>query len=425
MLKLRLEQGEALERTVEAAARQLEKLLEAAINQGYLRISAYPRPDSVITAAALFAMAASLNINAIVRVNYRPPAHVEIPTVLIGYQSLNYKTQAVAQPLLAIASSIQSPPPPGATYVEGDGSAASIAALIVDSMKMGVIRVDVLRSLLLASQYGGYIDSAGRPHGLDKILYEAARGEALGLEEVLSLKAYKPSTLTVCESLSITLDPPYPGITGRRDSCVELLRGEGLGGLAERRLSSLDDDEVEKLAVAVLAYIRDRLGGEINAQEYVGAVPVLSKDRYIDDIRMMAHFVLYAMEAAGDVGPALSLASSPETTAGPLERFGLSLVAPASRAIDEAEGVRYRLRPWLRSYKYVGPRLPHTLAWRILTVTGRIEPDALLLAETDGGLCTSVFQAEAALGMGAVKKLVETRTMRLEGMKLCAAPAEE
>lgn len=418
MLKLRLEPGQGLERQVEAASRHLEKLLEEALRVGYLRIAAYPRPENVIAAASLFSVAAQAGINPILSIDVRPPP-VDIPTIVLGFNNAGYKGGAVSAPLMVIARETGGPPPPGAVYVDGDGSVPALLALIVLGARSLLGRGDFLRIVLAAIQYGGGVDKKGRAYGLDKIVYDEARKDPLGMEELVSLKVYKPLSSTVCNALSYTIDPVYPGLTGDPVACRDLLSGEGLGDIAERTVASLDDNEMEKLAVTVLRYLQD-VGVKANVEEYVGSIPVLPRDPYFEDIRMLAHSLVFSLEEAGSLSPLLSAALEPGYTAQTLDSFMASLAERTAGSLQGLAFTRHRIYAWLRTYKVRGPEpLPPSLAWRLGVLTGRLEEESILLVEREGRLCASAFQAEQAAGAGIAKRIVESKAGTLEGIWLC------
>ncbi len=420
MLKLRLEPGQALDRQVEAAARHLEKLLEEAIRTGYIRVAAYPRPDSVMAAAAFFSLASQAGASPVLTIDTRPPP-VEIPTLVLGFNNVAYKGGAVDAPLMVIAREAGGPPPPGAVYVDGDGSVPAMLALIVLASRSLVSRGDFLRIILAAMQYGGGVDKKGRAYGIDRLVYDEARKEPVSMEEVVSIKVYKPLSSTVCDSLTKTLDPVYPGLLGDPQACRDLLAGEGLAGIAERTVASLDDSEMEKLAVTVLQYIQDS-GIRAGVEEYVGSIPVLPRDPYFEDVRMLAHTIVFSLEEAGSLSPLLSAALEPGYTAPALDSYMDGLVDRLSRALATLSFTRHRVQAWLRTYKLRSSEpLPPTLAWRVGVLTGRLEEDSIVLVEEEGGLCASALQAEQAAGPGIARRIVEARAGTLEGARICLA----
>jgi len=420
LLKLRLEPGDALERHLEAAAKGLDRLLEAASQEGFLRVAAYPRPDNVLAAAALFSVAALAGASPILTLAERPPNGLTEPAVLLGYGTLPYKAGSTEWPLLAVASEIKSNPPPGAVYVDGDGSTPALAAFMVSASSVGSVAVDALRVLAAAALYGDHVDVHGKFYGLDRILYEEVLAKALGLELNPSLKAYRPVSLTICESIAVTLDPVYPGLLGDPAPCRELLRGEGLGDYLERTMASLDTREVEKVATVLLDHARSVAGDQLRPEEYLGLLPVLRRDPYVEDLRMLAHTLVFAAEDSRDPGAAIEAATAPDHVANAVNSYASRLAEDLAATLDYLTPVRVKIVPWLKTYKIRGAEgLPPTLTWRALTLLGKLDKDTVIVYESGEGLCASALQAELAAGSGTARKLVDTKVARLEGLELC------
>jgi len=420
LLKLRLEQGDALDRHLEAAAKSLDRLLEAAAQERFIRIAAYPRPDSVLTAAALFSVAAVAGANPIMTLSERPPNGLTEPAILLGYQLLPYKAGSSEWPIVAVASEIKSSPPPGAVYVDGDGSTPALTAFMVAGSSVGGVAVDALRVLAAAVLYGGHVDVHGKLYGLDKVLYEDVLSQALGLELNPSLKAYRPVSLTLCESIAVTLDPVYPGLVGDPAPCRELLRGEGLGEYIERTMASLDANEVEKVAAVLLDHASSVAGDRLRLEEYLGLVPLLRRDPYVEDLRMLAHTLVFAAEDSREPGAALEAATAPDQVAGAINSYAAKLAGDLAETMDSMAPIRVKIVPWLKTFKVRGAEgLPPTLTWRALTLLGKLDKDTVIVYDAEDDLCISALQAELAAGNGIAKRLVDTKVAKLEGLELC------
>ncbi len=419
MLRLQISPGSGFEKAVEAASRHFDKILSESYQRGYIRIASYPSPDALIAAAAIFSIASSNGVNPILSVDYKPPQFFTEPAILVGYTNPGYKSGFSEWPLMAIAPEISSTPPPGAVYVEGEGSIAGILAMIVNESKEAGVKTDAMRLLAAAVQLGGNVDPNGRVFGLDKTFYESVAREMLGLDMILSIKAYRPVSLTVCHSIASTLDPVYPGLIGDPEACSEYLRDEGLASLIDRTLASLEDNEIERLAITILRRVGEVVGREPDPAEYIGYLPIARKDPYTEDPRMLAHTLVYSVEFTNSLAPLIEAAVSPHTFIPSLTRWSEVVAFNLREGVDEIEVSKVKVQPWLQTYRvrYDG-RLPETLAWRLLSLSGKVSRDALILFEEDDRLCGSVLQAEAA-NTGIVKRLVETKTAELEGMRYC------
>jgi len=418
LLKLTLEKGRSFERQAEAAGKFLAKLLEEAVREGWIRIYAYPRPDSVITAAALYAAAASAGARPIVGVSIDPPRRIDVPTVLIGYGSLDYGTVDVDAPLAAFAPEIRSSPPPNSIYVDGDSSNPGLLGAALIQVGGLYFRRDVLGLVLAGIHYGGKMDKVGKVYGVDSLVVSSIlESRVLGEIKVLtSLKAYKPTEYSTCRSIGVTVNPYYPGLTGYPEECAHLLAAAGLERLASKRLEELDDDDLKSLVRTVVAAIQDTAGVEVDVKDYIGGFMV-SRAGKPSDYRMLADALVYSMEWSRSIEPLLAAASGYDDEIPILERL-LEWGAPRmAKAVEEARPVRLRAIPWLRAY-VVNSDLPQLFLRRALRITGKLEEEAVIVYEDEGKYIVSAFQIEEALGYGQLKRLKNAKAVEGDGIFL-------
>ncbi|MCE4603210.1 MAG: hypothetical protein F7C08_02860 [Desulfurococcales archaeon] len=407
MLKARIDAGEDLDRGIELVSRNLSRLLEAGSRRGSLRIQAYPSMDSMIAGAVVYKAARSLGINAILAASTAPRTGIG-PTLLLGFNNLNLKSWDVDDTLLALASGqVKGSPPPGAVYLEVDGSVSSAVGLALAEHKTPTR--DLL-PLLAASYHTRYVDQAGRFHGVDRALLEALADQA-SLDMYTGVKSYKPHKWPAWRSLSSTCNPYMHGISGRPGAARDLVSGAGLD--PERVLSTLETREVERLASTMLETLARH--GRVEAARILGGV-IITGDPLIEDLRMAADALAMAAEAGG-LGALAGSILDLELEYPIAESLLVSQCRRLVKGIEEDEPVKVKIVPWLRTYK-----LPKSLssspltAWRALETLGRVEGDSIMVVE-DGELRASIVQAEAAQP-GVARKLVDNKLARLDGLWL-------
>lgn len=418
MLKLRLQPGEGLERPLEAAGKALARVAEQGVREGYLRIVAYPNPDPVTAAMYLAAKLAETGVRAAVSVATRPPP-VIAPTVLLGFDNANYKQSDLDYEVFILGSGeVRGQAMPGLTIVEVEGSVSAAAAMISGELS----RVSASDETLLAlagSMLSRYVERTGRFHGLDRMLIEhLAAMEGLGLGIYTGFKAFKPHRYQLCRSLAVTSDPYYPGITGDEDYCLKILEAQELEGLAGRSLASLGEDEVKRLFEVLDEEVFSQLPVD-PVNYYLGGVPVVDNPSLnIQDVREAATALLLVGDASGLTGLtalALDLENEYPPVEAALERY-------ASRLAELVVASKPRKLKAQLPFKLVevdaGEGDSLTLLWRALQATGRVQGDAVLVVEEGGEFRASAFQVEDSMGYGSVKRLVETRRARLEGLTL-------
>lgn len=417
MLKLTLEPGESLERSLGAAARQLERIVEEGLREGYVRVRVYPRADLLVASAAILSMLYSFGIRPLFKASVKPPGSVDIPTILIGYNNPGFKSRDVSSQLLSVSVEANNPPPPSATYISGQGSVPAILGLTLSRAGGSYGRKDYLLLLFSATYWGGFVEKTGKMHGLDKLLYDTLVEANIGLEIVNTLKVYKPASMTLCQAISKTIDPYYPGLTGDQEGCVELLEGNAAGDLAGRIVSTLKKKELEKAALTVLSHVRDNVGRDVEVGEYVAGLAVSKPLNY--DPRLRANSIIYTLDLEGDQSHIASIAAQQERVIERLEDYHLGIASLFAEAVEKVKLVKTRVQPWIRGFKViVDSKISPLFLWRALKLSGRMD-ESLLLLERGGKLCASTLQVEEALGYGEAKKLVDVKAVEEVDLNLC------
>ena len=414
MLKLTLRPGE-LEKPLEAAARGYARVLEEAVKAGFVSIYFYPDPESMVAAAFAAAHAFYARVRPIVKPRLRPPQTLEGPALLLGYQSLQVKAAPYEHPLVAVASGgLAGSPPPGAVYVEADGSVP--AALLMIALKTGVKPPKDVVALGVSGVYAGrYVLPHGRFQGLDKALLEGLEGYGLEVDVTTTLKVYKPFDLKLCDAVAATSNPYYPGLTGRPDACSEAVPGV----VAGKTPASLDKDEIARTLEALMG-VMESVAGEVDARAYLSGL-VGFREATPRDPREALDALVYAAEATGGFSSVVASFLDPEIE-----------YAAAEKALEEAasilkvlEGVRPRRLKgpgWARIYTVdlegVWDRVTPTLAWRALTAVGALDRESLIAARLQDSYVISPLQAEEAMGRGAARRLADSHVVEEDGFWL-------
>ncbi|GAB6147789.1 hypothetical protein [Stetteria hydrogenophila] len=411
MLKLTLTPGD-VDRVLDAAAKAYVRVLDNALKGGVLRIYFYPDPDSMVAAAYTASHAYYSGARPSLKASLKPPARVAVPTVLLGFNTLQLKASDVEATVLAVASgSLQGTPPPDAFFLEAEGSVS--ASMLLVTSRAGPRPPLSVAALAFAGLYGGrYVAPHGAFAGLDKHLLDHAE-DLLGLKPVMTttVKVYKPSEGTLCEAIARTVNPYYPGLTGDPEACREAL---GDPGLYNKKASALEKGEITKSLDSILNRV-ESIVGEVDPRLYIGGILEFS-DVAPRDPREALDALIHAAEAAGDQSVPLAALLDPELEYRPLE----AALEEYAKELAEGPPKARRLKGpgWLRIYAVDEPHTP-SLAWRALRVAKRVEEDAVIAIHLPSDeYVASPFQVEGALGPGGARRLVETRVASMQGLWL-------
>jgi len=417
LLRLHLEPGQDLERTLQASASQFSKLLEEAVKEGFLRIRAYPRVDSMFAGGVIASIATTLGIKPIFKVSINPPDVINIPTIILGYKDPEYKSAQVSSLLYSVSIESSNPPPPGAIYITGEGSVAGQLGLILVEAKGAYVRRELLQLLLSATYYGGYVEKTGRFHGLDRIFYESMIELTQDINVINTLKIYDPDKQTLCEGISRTVDPYYPGLTGDSNSCKDLLKANELESLEDRIVSSLSEKELEKAALAILSHIQSIVDTTIEAGDYVGSI-IVFRGLGLDS-RLLINSFLHYIDSLGDYSTILNIIYSFDQLLRVLPISHQRHAHELAEYVETVKPVKAKLHSWIRGYMV---RLPEgfspLILWRALRLTGKVGDDLLIIDKGDKA-CLSALQVEEAKGLWEARKLVRVKAAVEEGLWLC------
>ncbi len=414
MLTLQLEATERLDRYFEAVGKALASLVEEAIDAGLARVAAYPHGGAVAAASLAFSHLYRLGVTASFRVSVRPPRPVEVPTLLFGFPSLQYKASDIASKLLAFthAEHNRGHPPPGSVYVGVDGSLSTAYAMAVDAAGLGGISRG-LKALSLAGIYlDGRVSRSGRISGIDRVYAErlGSSGE-LGVRVVTALKVYKPHRLPLCQAMHVTIVPPYP-LAVDSEECPEALAAAGLRQASEKPAAALSSGELNNVIDVVSEYLES----EVDATAYVSGSLVID-NAVPEDPREAAHAILHAMDSSGCYAAGL-LAYVDEEIEYPAVEAALEREAPELvEALMESRPVRARGPGWLRLYALEKRVSSPTLAYLALRSIGAIEEDSVIALPGEEGLLVSPLQA-SLVDYTLPRRLVESKAAREEGFWL-------
>jgi len=412
LLKTRIQAGEDLDRSIEILARNLYRVIEAGVNTRYIRIIVYPSVNNIVAAIHLFKHIHSMGGRPVLTTSLKPFGGKE-PLILLGFNSLNLKGSDIGDYLLAIASGeIKGNPPPGAVYLEVEGS---ISAAIGLALIEGKVPLRELAGLLAASYSGSYVDPAGRFHGLDRVFMERVGEDTyLNLSMYTGVKAYNPHKWSGYKSLSTTVNPYLPGLTGDIDGSREFLRAVGID--PEARLSTLANSDMEKLVSRILE-LAGR-GRRVEATRIVGGVLVSNGSEYIDDLRMASDIYYYIIEAGG-LETLAGLILDPRIEYPMADSKIIDYSRRLASLVEEVRPVKVKIAPRIKAYKIpLEKRDSPTLVWRAMELTGTLDRESILVYDGDDGLYASLVQVEEALGYNSARRLVELKVMEERGIEL-------
>ena len=423
MLNVRIEPGESMDRALSSAASAVKALLRASEQEGIVRIFAYPSLEAYMASLLAFSVLTREGANAVLSLRPTPPSKIFEPSLALGYDSLGYTNEGVRSQLVAISAAIKEAPPVNASYISVDGSLGGALYLIfrlVDDLTLEPEHAIMSLASLYASRY---VDKSGKVFGVDKVLVnQLAQDSRVELTAITSLKSYRPHVLGFCESLSITLEPYYPGLTGNAENCEALLRSNALEGLAHKRVIDMGDEDVKRLAKAVLAFVKDRSGGKLQLLDYVGGFYVGSESLTVNDPREFLGVATAVTEMAG-LAQGASLATNFEEeyaqAAGRLDRMARLL----SEAVEQG-GAEELMVGGVRVVKLrTGKRSPLYHIWQAMKQLGLSE-DFVLGYEVEGKIAASLIQAAEAL-KSRLLKLIEQEGVSYRGAELWITPAKQ
>ena len=420
MLAIRVEPGQNLDKSLASASSSLKALIKTASDEGILRIVAAPSSESIMSLLMVFSILSRRGVNVVASVSPKPPSTIYEPTLLLGFPSpLGYTNDTVKDQLVLISQGTVEPPPLNASYVSCDGSIGACAYMILKGANQFSIEPEYAVLSISSSYASNYMDKAGKVSGLDKILTSSlAADEKVSLFMLTSLKGYRAHILDLCESIKITVDPFYPGLTGT-NYCVELLESNGAGELAMKKPSSMDEEELGAAAKIMLSYLKDRLKRQLDVKDFVGGVYLASEKLIITDPKEALNLVEFASDTWG-LQSAIALTSNYDEEY-PQAVSQLKAVAETlTETIDNARLVDLGPLNGVKVYsiKDLSERAPLQLLWRALKLLGYVDQHSYIAVESDGGLLLSMPQVYESTGHLVLQRLSEFEGAEVRGVRL-------
>lgn len=416
MLKVTLTPGAGLDRALESASKGFYAVLEEAGRAGFLRVHSYPGLDPLAASAIVFLKALNLGVDVIVSVDLQPPPRIGEPSVLIGFDNLNYKVGDVRSKFVAFYSGdLRSIPVHGATYVDGPGSHSALSYLVATGAKEH--DPGYVIAFLAGAYSSRFVDRFGRFQGLDRAVLDKLKlSTRLSLEMVTTIKGYKPHIRGVCESLSLTLNPYYPGITGDYENCVRAFNSLNLSDIPDVKLTSLDQKMLEKAVVAIVNTAKRDYNVELQPDSIVGGILVSTAPSYpAVDFREVADVLAYSGEALRDLGRVLVTLIDVENEYPMVESRFESYPKRLKELLVQLKPVKIKGNLRIHLYELQLERGDSPLfIWRALRTLGLLEQESILAFRDDEGLKASPFQVEEALDQGGCRRLQELGVARLE-----------
>ncbi len=415
MLKVTLTPGAGLDRALESASKGFYAVLEEAVRVGFLRVYSYPSLDSLIASSMVFVKAHDLGVDAIVSISLNPPSSVEEPTVLIGFDNVNYKANHVKSRLVAFYSGeFKSIPVHGTTFVDGPGSHSALVYLVATGAK------DHAPSYIVGALAGAYssrfVDRFGRFQGLDRIVLDKLKlATRLSLEMVTTIKGYKPNVRDLCESLSVTSNPFYPGITGDYDNCVRALNSLNLTSLLGVKLSGLDQKMLENAVLAVVNVAKRTYNVDIEPENIVGGVLVSTNPSYpVVDFREAADTIAYVADATRDPARVIVTLVDVENEYPMAEARFEEYPRRLKDRLGQLKPLKLKSNIRTPIYELQIERGdPPLHIWRALRTLGLVEQNSIIAFREEGELRASPLQVEE-VEQGGCRKLQELGVAKLE-----------
>jgi len=416
LLKVTLTPSAGLDKALESASKGFYAVLEEAGRAGFLRVHSYPSLDSLTASAIVFLKASSIGVDVIVSVDLNPPPSIGEPSVLIGFDNLNYRVGDVRSKFTAFYSGeLKSIPVHGATYVDGPGSHSAISYLV----STGVREYDpgYVTSFLAGAYSSRFVDRFGRFQGLDRVVLDRLKlSTRLSLEMITTLKGYKPNIRGVCESLSVTLNPYYPGITGDYENCIRTLSSLNLASALNAKLSSLDQKMLENVVVAIASVAKKNYNVELQPDNMIGGVLVSTTPTYpAIDFREVADALAYSGEALGGPGRVIVTLIDVENEYPMVESRFEAYPRRLNELLGQLKPVKLRGNLRIQLYELqLEKRDSPLFIWRALRTLGLVEQESIIAYRDEEGLKASPFQVEEALDQGGCRRLQELGIARLE-----------
>ncbi len=418
MLKITLTPGANLDKALESASRSFYSVLEEAGKAGFLRIYSYPGLDPLAASSIVFLKALDLGVDVSLSISLSPPSTVDEPTVLVGFSNINYRAGDVRSKLVAFYSGeLKSIPVHGATYIEGSGSHSALAYLVATGARD--YTPGYIVAVLSGAYYSRFVDRFGRFHGLDRVVLDKLKLiTRLSLEMVTTIKGYKPNVRDICESLSVTLNPYYPGITGEYENCIKTLSSLNLTTLLNIKLSSLDQKMLENAVTAVTSVAKRIRGVEIQPEHIVGGILVSTNPAYPAlDFREAADTLAYVAEATRDLGRIIVTLMDLEHEYPMVEARFEEYPRKLREKLDQLKPLKLKsnLKIPVPVYEVQIEKGDSPLyMWRALKTLGVVEQNSIIAFRDGEGLKASPLQVEEALDQGGCIRLQELGVAKLE-----------
>ncbi len=267
-----------IEEAVEKARRERERqLYGAGVSQlaviereyGYVGIYAYPSLDAVVASSILSALLQRKGIRSWILVNPLPPAVIEEPSILVGFEASLAVSAEFRAPSIVIARGEK---PQGLTraavVASRDASLSTLAAGMLSEVlvvgDVGVVAVSMGYWLGLDR------DKEGDFIGPDRWLAELLDAENR-TERMLTIKLFDWFEKSVEDAIASTLDPFYPGLTGDREAVVKMLEGDEEARKALGvRVTEAPESAVTRIAEMLYEHLRSSSRSQRRVTEVVG-----------------------------------------------------------------------------------------------------------------------------------------------------------
>ncbi len=269
----------------------VEVLRQELHEQGYLYIEVCPTLDALIASSILLRVLAP-DYSVAVEVTASPRSVNREPVLQLGLDG--WKKIKI---------------------VKADGSAVEVAvestlsaACTRIAEELGVVD-NACKALSLTASYIEMRDRGenGDLMGLDRSIAEDLVSSGVAKKQ-MSLKLFGAASRSIKDSITLTLDPFIPGLTGHEDKALKFLESIGVKSL-DKKIEDLEDEELAKLGEGLFKYLAKKSRKSREPSELIGIVYSTNIEG-LQDIRETALALMIEYDVGG-VWRILSASASP------------------------------------------------------------------------------------------------------------------
>lgn len=415
LLKLKIEKSENLEKQQTLFSSNLSKLFQESKDNGILRIILYPSLENIISGLILFNVALNLNIKPSISIKLNVPQKINEPTILIGYSSLNYKASDVSSALISLAHEINGIPVGNSTFIEINGSIGSGIYLALKGSDIINVRPEYAILSMASSYASKYVDDAGKFYSLDDLVVNKviSNDDNLKMETITGLKIFRPLSMNLCKSLSITLNPIYLTLSNE-DACEKYLKENGLENLINGNIGKIDDETMKNLIISIISLMKKISKKNIEPYDYAGAMEVSTSRIVMEDPREVMYSIMLLMDTMG-FGSTVGLIADYENEYPQIIHYLKDAVSKSSDIILNNKFSKVNQINFGKVYTVDEDNLPIGAIQRQLKILGLIEKDGILGYLNNNVLKLPVLSFEESMGYNSASRFIQAFKADFDG----------